>query len=110
MSWTVHKRLMVLPVFAGTSIDTSDLSVVVYVFVLLVSTLKEDVAMMSVEKVVFVPEPKYLPLTCTDALTLTAKENPVPILKVDEVDIAVVSHFVRFYGFECAVQMTGRKP
>ena len=50
---TVRKRLMVMSVFAGTSIDASVLSVVIFVFVLLASTLKEDAAVMSVEKVVF---------------------------------------------------------
>ena len=90
---------MVISVFAGTSIDTSVFSVVEYDFVLLASTLKEDLPVTPVEKALFVPEPKNPAPTSTDAQTFTARENPVPILKVDEVDTAAVSHSVHLYGF-----------
>ena len=48
---------------------------------------------MSWEKVAFDPAPKNPAPTSTDAPTFTAVENPAPIVKVDEVDTAVVSPF-----------------
>ena len=101
---------MVISVFAGTLIDTSVFSVVVYDFVLLASTLKEDLPVTSVEKALFVPEPKNPAPTSRDNPIFTARENPAPILKLDEVDTAAVSHLVHLYGFAWAEQMTGRKP
>ena len=89
MSTTVLKRLMVISVSFGTSRETAVSSVVVFVVVLLVSTLKEDVLVISVEKVDSTREPNSFASTDVDEPTFTSKDDPVPIVKVDEVDIAV---------------------